>query len=46
MFEEGQLPDTCVFTETWFESDNVPDLHGYSCNHTVRDMGIGYIKWS
>ena len=27
MFEEGQLPDICVFTETWFKADTVQDLH-------------------
>ena len=36
IFDEQNLPDIFVLTETWFSNDNALNLHGYSSYHTIR----------
>ena len=37
IFNEKNLPDIFVLTETWFSNDNTLNLHGYSSYHTIRN---------
>ena len=38
-FENQTMPEIFVFTETWFNSNNVRSLNGYNDYHTFREQG-------
>ena len=37
IFEENNIPDIIVLTETWFNSNTVQDIVNYNAYHTVRE---------
>ena len=38
-FEDRNMPEVFVFTETWFTANNVSAINGYTDHHTIREQG-------